>query len=400
MKTRGKKMRTGIFGGTFDPIHNGHLLSAAAIKEALNFDKIIFMPTGEPPHKVARRVTPSEDRLAMVKLAVKGEENFEVSDIECIRGSYTYTYDTLTKLNESRQSDEEFYWIIGADTLADVFNWYRVEDVFKMCSFVAMKRPGSDNDMYEKNLKKAREAGATVCTAEIPQFDISSTNLREAISRNEDLGKYMPAAVAEYIRANNLYHPGKMTYDEICKDLKKLLSAKRYEHSVCVSAECVRLAKLLGADVEKCKFAGILHDSAKELTAKQYFWMGLRPDYEGDFDGKQVLLHAEAGAILAKERYGICDSEVLEAIRCHITGKPQMGLISQVLFIADYTSSDRIGDSHDAVREKIAEGKIYEAMLEECDATLIYNIKRDILQLCTQTVRTRNWLVSKIKENE
>lgn len=393
-------MRTGIFGGTFDPIHNGHLLSAAAIKDVLKLDKIVFIPTGEPPHKVARRVTPSEDRLAMVKLAVEDNENFEVSDIECRRNNYTYTYDTLKELNEKAQPDEEFFMIIGADTLADVFNWYRSEDVFKLCSFVAMKRPGSDNEIYENNLKRARAAGAVVHTAEIPQFDISSTKIREAISKNEDLSEYVPTAVAEYIKANNLYHPGKMTFEEICKDLKKLLSDKRYYHCVCVAVECVRLAEIFGADVEKCRLAGILHDCAKELTQKQYFWIGLKPDCEDDFDGKQVLLHAEAGAILAKERYGVCDSEVLEAIRCHITGKPQMSLISQVLFLADYTSSDREGTTHDDVREKIAEGKIYEAMLEECDATLIYNIKRDMLQLCTQTVRTRNWIVSKIKEKK
>ena len=84
----------------------------------------------------------------------------------------------------------------------------------------------------------------------------------------------------------------------------------------------MRLAEIFGADVEKCRLAGILHDCAKELSPKQYFWMGLKPDCEDDFEGKQVLLHAEAGAILAKERYGVCDSEVLEAIRCHITGKP------------------------------------------------------------------------------
>jgi nicotinate-nucleotide adenylyltransferase len=100
IRARGKKMRTGIFGGTFDPIHNGHLLSAAAIKDVLKLDKIVFIPTGEPPHKVARRVTPSEDRLAMVKLAVEDNENFEVSDIECRRNNYTYTYDTLKELNE------------------------------------------------------------------------------------------------------------------------------------------------------------------------------------------------------------------------------------------------------------------------------------------------------------
>lgn len=393
-------MRTGIFGGTFDPIHKGHLLSAVEIKKAFNFDRIIFIPTGEPPHKIARRVTPSKDRLAMVRVAVSGYEGFEVSDIECNRKSYTYTFDTLTELHKNAAKDEEFYMIIGADTLADIFNWYRSEDVFKLCCFVAMRRPGADDETFASDFKKACDAGARVCLAEIPQYDVSSTQIREMIKNGCGAGEFLPSGVEDYIKKNDLYNTRKMTFEEICEDLKGLLSPRRYEHSVNVAEESARLAQMFGADIEKCRLAGILHDCAKELTAKQYLWLGIENNEECDYDAKQVLLHAEAGAILAKERYGVCDDEVLEAIRCHITGKPEMGIVTQMVFVADYTEKGRVGATYDAVRAKIAEGKLNEAMLEECDSTLMYNIKRGVSQICPQTVRTRNWITKEIKENE
>ena len=393
-------MRTGIFGGTFDPIHNGHLLSAAAIKEIQGFDRILFIPTGEPPHKIARNVTSALDRLAMVECAVNGKEGFEVSDIEVSRKSYTYTYDTLVELKKNAHSGEEFSMIIGADTLADIFNWHKSEEVFKLCSFVAMKRPGINEEKFLVDLERARAAGATVYTVEIPQYDISSTNIRNAIAKGEDISEYIPKSAIEYIKEHDLYTNRAKTYDEIHADLKKLLSSERFNHCVGVAEECVRLAKIFGADIEKCRLAGILHDCAKELTKKQYMWMGFDADFDDGYDAERVLLHANAGAVLAKERYGVNDEEILEAIRSHITGKPEMGIISQILFLADYTEKGRKGECFDVVREKIEKGSLYEAILAECDNTLIYNLKKDKLLICTQTVQTRNWIIKMLATNK
>ena len=393
-------MRTGIFGGTFDPIHNGHLLSAVAIKEIQGFDRILFIPTGEPPHKIARNVTSASDRLAMVKCAVEGKEGFEVSDIEVARKNYTYTYDTLVELTQNAQIGEEFSMIIGADTLADIFNWYKSEEVFKLCSFVAMKRPGTQDEMFSVNLERAEKAGATVYTVEIPQYDISSTNIRNAIAKGEDVTEYIPESVSEYIKEHGLYTNRAKTYDEIRADLKKLLSAERFTHCEGVAEECERLAKIFGADIEKCRLAGILHDCAKELTKKQYMWMGFDADFDEGYDAVRVLLHANAGAVLAKERYGVKDEEILEAIRCHITGKPEMGIISQILFLADYTEKGRKGECFDIVREKLEKGSLYEAILAECDNALMYNLKKDKLLICTQTVKTRNWIVKMLRANK
>ena len=391
-------MRTGIFGGTFDPVHNGHLICAREVMNKLQFDRIIFIPTGDPPHKIARKITPAKDRLAMLAAAIEGQNGFTVCDIECQRGDYTYTYDTLIELKKTAPSNEEFFMIIGADTLADIFNWYRSTDVFRLCSFVAMKRPGCDEMLFRQNLQKAAQAGAAVCVADIPQIDISSTQIREAVAAEEEIGDFVPASVCEYIRQKNLYRPCKMHFTEIYEDVKQLLSLKRFTHSIGVMEESARLGKIFGADPEKCRLAGLLHDCAKELTKQQYKWLGIKILECGDYDGKQVLLHGEAGAILAESRYGITDPEILEAIRCHITGKPDMGLLAQILFVADYTEPGRCGPQFDLVREKLNKGSLSQAVLVECETTIQYLLGKDSAQICTETIRTRNWILKKIAE--
>lgn len=391
-------MRTGIFGGTFDPVHNGHLFCAREVLHQLRLDRILIIPTGDPPHKIARRITPAEDRLAMLRAAVEGETEFAVSDMECRRDHYTYTYDTLTELRRTADPAEEFYLIIGADTLADVLNWHRSADLFRLCSFAAVKRPGIEESVFCRSLRKVTQAGANVVVADVPQIDISSTEIRQAIAAGEEIGAYVPEAVAEYIRRNGLYRLQKMDFTEIYEDVKRLLSPKRFLHSIGVMEECVRLGIRFGADPGQCRLAGLLHDCAKELTPQQYHWLGAGTELPDGFDGKEVLLHGEAGAILAEKRYGITDPMVLEAIRCHITGKPGMDLLAQILFVADYTEPGRRGVHFDAVREQLAKGSLLLAMRAECDSTVRYLLEAGDAQICTDTIRTRNWILKKLAE--
>lgn len=189
-----------------------------------------------------------------------------------------------------------------------------------------------------------------------------------------------------------------MEFAEIYEDVRKLLSPKRFTHSIGVMEESARLGGLFGADPERCRLAGLLHDCAKELTKQQYGWLGIKTDECGDYDGKEVLLHGEAGAILAEARYGVTDPEILEAVRCHITGKPEMGLLAQILFVADYTEPGRRGPHFDRVRSKIKEGSLPQAILAECDGTIRYNLEKNAVQICTETIRTRNWILQKIAE--
>lgn len=391
-------MRIGIFGGTFDPIHNAHICCAIKVMEQLALDRVIFIPAGDPPHKISRRVTPAKDRLAMVSSAIQGYANFYVSDIECRRDGLTYTFDTLRELRAEYKDSDTLYMIIGADTLRDIVNWYRSEDVFKMCIFAAMKRPGSSDGEFYEAFHIASSAGAKVVPADAPLMDISSTDIRKAAAKGEDISAFVPENVREYIEKNEIYKPRSMDFTEIYNDVSMLMSRKRFEHSVGVMHECERLAQIFGADIDKCRLAGLLHDCGKELSAQQYRWLGIKYEGKADYDAKEVLLHARAGAILASERYGITDPDILEAIECHVTGRPEMGIAAQILFVADYTEPGRTGDMFDAVRKKIDEGSLELAMLEECDRVIKYNMDKKGARVCVEGVRTRNWILDKIAE--
>lgn len=389
--------RIGIAGGTFDPIHNGHIAYAEYVCRTFDLDQVLFIPSGEPPHKAGRRVTPGTHRLNMVRLAIAGRPKMACSDMEICRPGRSYTVDTLRALREQYGTDGTFYYIIGADVPGELTKWKQAEAVFRLCAFIATVRPGYDRTAFEAACKEAAAAGAVIHVVDGPQVDISSTEIRDLIRCGREAASLLPPPVADYIAEHGLYRgeTEKLSFSEIYADLKQQLSPKRFLHSVGVMEECIRLAHLFGADEETCRIAGILHDCAKELDPEQLVWMDaadLTPS--GDcYDGAcENTVHGKAGAYLAKERYGIEDPEILEAIRCHVTGQPEMGLVAQIVFVADYTEPGRLGPHFDYVRQQLKKG-LREGMLAECDMVIRHVLEKDKKPLCIDTVRTRNWIV-------
>jgi nicotinate-nucleotide adenylyltransferase len=145
--------RIGISGGTFNPIHVGHLIIAEMARDMFDLDKVLFIPSGMPPHKNLGSVLSAEQRFDMVKRAVAGNPYFEESRIEIDREGYTYTVDTLKKLRELYGNDTSLYYIIGADVLNDLLTWRNAEEVFKICEFIAALRPGNDEEAFYKQME-------------------------------------------------------------------------------------------------------------------------------------------------------------------------------------------------------------------------------------------------------
>lgn len=411
-------MRIGIFGGTFDPVHIAHIELAKTIKKQFNLEKIIFIPTGNPPHKISRRITCAFHRINMLNLAIENEADFEVSDIEVTSSEHSYSVDTVSSLYEQSKSasadnrPDEFFFIIGADNLADLTNWKDYKRLFSLCQFIVAKRPGTDEKDFDKAYSRATEQGARILVADIPEINIASTDIRFAFTYADrlDLSKVSHGVcdkVRDYIIANNIYAEQKendMTIEEMQEDLKTLLSEDRYIHSLGVMREAVRIAQLYGADVEKCRVAGLLHDCGKQLTASQYKWLGISescsPDgFDGvstDYDdGGKAARHGRAGAILARKRYGITDPDILEAISVHTTGAPEMSVIAQIIFIADFTEEGREGKHSQEVRDKLSIS-LMDAIVEECDCAIKHNIKRRDRLLSLDTIRTRNWALTQL----
>ncbi len=191
-------MKIGLFGGTFNPVHNGHVNLVKNFKEKLNLDKVLVIPTATPPHKQAKNLASAEDRINMCKLAFGSMA--EVSDIEISRGGRSYTVETLEELKKIYKEDD-FYFLVGSDMLLSFKRWYRWEDILSMCTLCATDRNNeescrdADEDFFNK-----------IIFCDFDKFVISSSEIREKINLKEDISSLIPKEVMDYINEKGLYN--------------------------------------------------------------------------------------------------------------------------------------------------------------------------------------------------
>ncbi|MFM7030591.1 MAG: nicotinate-nucleotide adenylyltransferase [Micrococcales bacterium] len=185
----------GVFGGSFDPIHNGHLAAAKSVLDALDLDEIVFVPAGNQWQK--QNQTSAAHRLAMVRLAIAHEPAFSVSEVDTERTGPTYTFDTLTDLKALHPRDKLFF-ILGTDAASGLASWRNASEMLDLAQFVVISRPGSALELPEF-------AQGRVWTLDIPALDISSTDFRREATANRDVTGHVPASVLRYIEENNLY---------------------------------------------------------------------------------------------------------------------------------------------------------------------------------------------------
>ncbi|MBF0533225.1 MAG: nicotinate-nucleotide adenylyltransferase [Candidatus Omnitrophica bacterium] len=185
----------GILGGTFNPIHIGHLAIAQTVLDKLGLDKIVFVPSFFPPHKSEKNLVPAADRLRMVQLAVEGNSGFEVSDFEIQKGGKSYSVDTVTHFTQILPPKSKIFFIIGEDAVAGLPDWRRINDLAAMAIFVVVNRKGFE---HAKSAIPAR-------SIEMPALDISSSEIRKKIRAGESIQYLVPEKVAQYIQKNDLY---------------------------------------------------------------------------------------------------------------------------------------------------------------------------------------------------
>lgn len=193
-------MRIGIFGGAFNPIHNGHLALAKHYKDSLSLDRLIYIPTANPPHKPSGNLIDGEHRINMLKLCVGDDE---VCDIEFRRDGKSYTYLTLQELRQVYPNDK-LYLIIGADQFFYFENWYKYEEILSLATVVTAAREGNQySQMLE--FKAQHPSLKDVVVSEFEVIDVSSSQIRNAVSQGEDISQYVPKRVEEYIKEHRLY---------------------------------------------------------------------------------------------------------------------------------------------------------------------------------------------------
>ncbi len=340
-----------IMGGTFDPIHNGHLVTAEAVRHRFKVDRVVFIPTGRPAHKTDKQVTHNEHRYLMTVLATMRNENFDVSRVEIDRPGITYTIDTIEALKKICRPDVRLYFITGADAIHQIMSWKEPERLLTLCDFVAVTRPGyRKNQMFEE-IGEIREKFASRYM-EVPALAISSSDIRERARKGEPIKYLLPQEVEDYIHKFKLYQ--NMEKDEVKfmlpietmrEKLQSALSVKRYIHTMGVAEEAIKLAEIYGTqkDQQKAQAAGLLHDCAKDYPEEMRlrFCREYKVKLDDVMERQTDLIHPFLGAEVARREYLVTDGEILDAIRYHTTGRADMSLLEKIIFIADYIEPNR-----------------------------------------------------------
>ncbi len=191
----------GIMGGTFNPIHHGHLAAAEFVREEFKLDKVLFVPSGKPPHKHKGEIASPEHRWTMALLATDSNECFSVSSVEIDRGGESYTSDTIVELEKIYSAGLNWYFITGADAIAEISTWHKSEKLPKLAKFIAVSRPGYKLDMSKIDPRFRRGT----YLVEVPALAISSTEIRERIRKGKTIKYLVPEIVEKYIYKNKLY---------------------------------------------------------------------------------------------------------------------------------------------------------------------------------------------------
>lgn len=195
-----------IMGGTFDPIHYGHLVTAEAVRHEYNIDQILFMPTGHPPHKSEKNISYSEHRYLMTVLATATNPGFDVSRLEIDRKGVTYTIDTIKELRKVYGTQTELFFITGADALNHIFTWKDAEELLRLCTFVAVTRPDYHKEKLAEKIKVIRDYyKSKIHFLEVPALSISSTDIRFRVKNNMPIKYLLPESVEKYIYKFKLY---------------------------------------------------------------------------------------------------------------------------------------------------------------------------------------------------
>lgn len=336
--------KIGIMGGTFDPIHTGHMIMAQVAQVACGLNKVIFIPSACPPHKQDKNVTDADERLEMVQLAISGNDTFVASDIEMKRKGPSYSIDTVRELKQ-KYPEADFYFIIGMDSLLDLYKWHCPEELLKECKFIVCNRPGYNFKDASPELKKLLTIYSdSYMRLDSVNIEISSTNIRERIANGLPYQYMLPAKVYEFLNKHNLYGA---TVGSLLVDLHTHLSEERYEHTLSVADVAVELADLYHVDPEKARLAALLHDNAKNTknpcTLLSRCLIEDKKAYQltvNDFS----ILHAFAGVGRALALYPALledDIEIQNAIRFHTTGRMEMTPLEQIIYIADFIDPKR-----------------------------------------------------------
>lgn len=392
-------MKIGIYGGTFDPIHRGHITAAQAAAQQLGLDLLLLIPASIPPHKaLPEGGADAAQRLEMATLATAELScPAQVLDVEVRRQGKSYTADTLRTLRQQYPEDE-LWLLMGTDMFLSLQDWREPQEILRLVRVAAFSRTGDPEQQRFARQKAYLEEtfGAQVTVVENPHVvDISSTRLRQLLPEGRE---YLPEAVYGYILRQRLYGTHAelkhLTPEELRPIALSFLKPKRMPHVLGTEQEAIRLATRYGADVEKARVAALLHDCTKKLDMPEQLALCRQYGIELDeLEQKALkLLHAKTGAAIAREVFGV-DDEIYRAIWWHTTGHADMTLLEKIIYLADYIEPSRdfpgVNDLRACVYEDLDRGMLMGLEMTIDEMTEMGN------PVHHATMEARDWLKGK-----
>ena len=341
-------MRIGVYGGTFNPIHRGHLTAARAAADALGLEKVLLIPDNLPPHKALPAGSATgEDRLEMCRLTAGEVPGMEVLDLELRRSGPSYTSDTLAELH-AQYPDDELWLLVGSDMFLSLQEWHEPERILSLAGIAAFHRTrGDETERFAQQKANLEQIyGARVALLENPDVvEISSTELRVQLAQGRGRS-FLTEAVCGYVLRRGLYGTHAdlkhLTPEELRPIALSFLKPKRMPDVLGTEHEAAVLARRYGADVTSARIAALLHDCTKKLSMEEQLALceqyGIALD---ELERKNLkLLHAKTGAAIARDLFGVSD-EIYWAIYWHTTGKADMTKLEKVIYLADYIEPSR-----------------------------------------------------------
>jgi len=344
-------VKVGIFGGTFNPPHIGHVLSAMAAAKQLDLDILVIVPAGVPPHKPLPAGTPSADvRLFLTMNAFWNVDRTIISNIEVKNKGVSYTVDTVTVIKQI-YPDAELFLLVGTDMFLTLESWKDYEKLLNIVTPAVFSRGSNDRRKINNYSKSLQERYGVITKTVINKaVQISSSELREMLKRREGV-RYINDTNYSYIIKNRLYN-AKPDWDWLRERAYSMLVPSRVPHVAGCEEEALRLAERWGVNLDDAREAAILHDITKRLNMYEHLrvledraiWIG-KLEY-----AEEKLLHSKSGAALAKDVFGVSD-EVMGAIMWHTTGRAGMSVLEKVIYLADYIEPTRDFPGVDVLRE-------------------------------------------------
>ena len=310
--------RIGVFGGTFDPVHIGHLLFAEAARAQAGLLKVVFMPVHIQPFKQDMKISSGDDRVRMLKLAVKNNPYFGVSTIEIDNGGISYTIDSLREF-QSQNKDARVCFLLGTDMFLNIEKWKQSDELLREFDLAIGTRPGYKDDEASALAEKLKKTyGTRIDFVDNPPIDLSSTEIRQRVNDGHTIRYRVHEDVRRFLM------------------VMEKEGAERFAHTKRVIDLALEMADRFGVDSERAGLAALLHDYRKE------------PDGGVEND----LSHGELAAEAIRSEFGIADEDILNAVRYHTTGRAGMSRLEKIIFLADTVEPGRTYDSIAGLREK------------------------------------------------